>query len=339
MGERYNHLSLPERQQIARLRDAKVPATEIARRLGRHVSTVHRELYRNRVDEGDWLRGYFAIAAQQICDRRRRRLAKLWRRSAEALRGHIIRQLAEGWSPEQIAGVLRRDGGDDGYVCHETIYRFIYCKALRSERLFRFLPNRRVRRRSRYARKQRGSQIPFHNTYAARPPEIGERRSQGHWECDLLMFKKEFGQNNVTSLVERTSRYLFLIKNPSRHSTGVMEGVASRLELLPPPLRQTLTFDRGTEFSSYRQLKHRLGVESYFCKPQAPWQKGTVENTNGRIRRYLPGETDLASVSQDDLDALAQRLNSVPRKCLAYRTPHEVFLSGTGASAPAGALA
>ena len=331
MGTRYSHLSLSERHQIARLRDAKVPVAEIARRLDRHVATVHRELRRNCTDAGAWLRGYFAIAAQTICDVRRRRQAKLMKPTSNLLRAYIGQRMRDGWSPEQISGYLRRTGCLQDYACHETIYRYVYSDEGRSEGLPRLLPSRRVRRRKRFARRPRGAHIPFQNTFAARPPEISERISAGHWECDLLMFKKESGQHNVTTLVERTTRFVFLIRNPSRHSTGVIDGVASRLEPLPEPLRRTVTFDRGTEFAFYPRLKRRLGMESYFCKPQAPWQKGTVENTNGRIRRFLPGETDLGGVSQLDLDQLATTLNSIPRKCLNYRTPQEMFADRLGA--------
>ena len=330
MGSRYSHLSLSERHQIARLYDAKVSTLEISRRLGRHVATVHREIRRNRTDEGDWLRGYFAMAAQSVSDRRRRRKAKLFRYEASALRGHIIERLRQGWSPEQIAGFVRRTGCAADYVCPETIYRFVDSSLGRADGLYRLLPMRRVRRRRRTARRPRGAHIPFHNTIAARPPEIGDRTRAGHWECDLMMFNKLSGQQNVTTLVERTSRFVFLIKNPSRHSTGIMDGVISCLDPLPTRLRQTVTFDRGTEFAYYLRLKQRLGIESYFCKPQAPWQKGTVENTNGRIRRYLPSETVLAGVSQSDLDQLAERLNSTPRKCLNFFSPMEILKNQAG---------
>lgn len=331
MGTRYNHLSLVERHQIARLRDAKVPALEIAIRLSRHVSTIHRELRRNRTDAGAWLRGYFAIAAQAVSDHRRRRCSKMFNVRLNMLRAYIVQRLRDSWSPDQISGYLRRKGCGPGYVCPETIYRYVYSAAGRSDGLPGLLPTRRVRRRKRYARRPRGAHIPFQNTIAARPPEINARTSVGHWECDLLMFTKVSGQHNVTTLVERSSRFVFLIKNRSRHSTGVMDGVAARLEPLPGPLRQTITFDRGTEFAFYTRLKQRLGIESYFCKPQAPWQKGTVENTNGRIRRYLTGDTALASLSQTHFDQLASALNAVPRKCLNYRSPREVFESRFGA--------
>jgi IS30 family transposase len=183
----------------------------------------------------------------------------------------------------------------------------------------------RRRRRARYARRPRGLHIPPHNTIAQRPAHIGERQSYGHWECDLIAFRKEYGRHNITTLVERRSRYLIMIKNPSRSSTGIMAGLAERLEPFPPPMRQSITFDRGTEFAFFATLKRSLEIDSYFCKPQAPWQKGTVENTNGRLRRFLPSDTDIALVPPEKLLELSTRLNRIPRKCLGYRTPEDVL--------------
>jgi IS30 family transposase len=187
------------------------------------------------------------------------------------------------------------------------------------------LPRQRKARRRRYARKPRGLNIPLANTIAERPKEIGERNQFGHWEGDLIAFRKEFGKANLTSLVERRSRYIVLAHNPSRHSKGVMTGIEHHLGTLPQTLRQSITFDRGTEFAAFATLKQSLGVTSYFCKPSAPWQKGSVENSNGRIRRFLPLDTNIAALPDVDLVALTQRLNDTPRKCLGFRTPAEVL--------------
>jgi IS30 family transposase len=154
-----------------------------------------------------------------------------------------------------------------------------------------------------------------------------------------MMFRRELGQHNLTSLVERQSRYTFLTRNRDRNSAGVMSGMIEKLQALPAPARQSITFDRGTEFASYPWLKHKLGIDSYFCKPQAPWQKGTVENTNGRVRRFLSRDTDIAVLSEETLLDLCERLNETPRKCLGYRTPAEVLMSSldpglTGLSNP-----
>jgi IS30 family transposase len=167
--------------------------------------------------------------------------------------------------------------------------------------------------------------IPEENTIKRRPAEIEQRANFGHWECDLMGFRQEFGKHKLTTLVERSSRYLILANNPSRHSAGVMSRITHGLSPLPPACRQSITFDRGTEFASYMALSKQLSMQSYFCAPQAPWQKGTVENTNGRLRRFLPLDTDLARRTTEDLTALARRMNATPRKCLQFKTPAEVF--------------
>jgi len=323
MGSRYDHITLQERHQIARWRDAKVSVLVISEHLGRHPSTIHREIRRNWFDDGPWLRGYFAVAANERASTRRRRVGKL-HRDPELAR-FVTERLQETWSPEQIAGHLKSTRQLQAYACHETIYRYVYGPDGRAAELYKLLPRMRRRRRARYARRPRGLHIPPHNTIAQRPAHIGERQSYGHWECDLIAFRKEYGRHNITTLVERRSRYLIMIKNPSRSSTGIMAGLAERLEPFPPPMRQSITFDRGTEFAFFATLKRSLEIDSYFCKPQAPWQKGTVENTNGRLRRFLPSDTDIALVPPEKLLELSTRLNRIPRKCLGYRTPEDVL--------------
>jgi len=321
LGNRYNHLTLDDRRLIFRLLNAKVSVPKIAERLGRHRSTIHREIRRNWFDDGPWLRGYFAESAQSESGRRRMRGRKLYRDTE--LASYVVARLKDAWSPEQIAGRLQREAGGQRRICHETIYQFVYSD--RGHELCRLLPSRRRRRRKRYARQPRGLFIPFENTWAQRPAEVGERASFGHWECDLVMFRKDHGQRNVLSLVERRSRFAIFRLNPSRHSKPIMATLGQDLGALPPPARQTITFDRGTEFAGYPALKNELGIVSYFCAPKAPWQKGTVENTNGRLRRFLPLDADITSSTAADLETLALRMNATPRKCLGFQTPAEAF--------------
>jgi len=320
----YNHLSLADRETINRLRDAKVPVARIAVELGRHPATIYRELRRNFFyDDEAWFRGYFGRVAHRKAASRRLRGGKVMRNPA--LVAYIVDRLAQCWSPEQIAGHLRRDRGRGLRVCHETIYQFVYSSRGRELGLWNHLPRQRKVRRERYARKPRGLNIPPANTIAQRPRQIAERVEFGHWEGDLIAFRKDFGKANLTSLIERCSRYVVLARNPSRHSKGVMEGIERHLHTLPPALRQSITFDRGTEFAAFATLQIRLGMQSYFCKPSAPWQKGSVENSNGRIRRFLPLDTDISHLTDADLAALTDRLNRTPRKCLGFRTPAEVL--------------
>ncbi|MCZ4433100.1 IS30 family transposase, partial [Agrobacterium sp. SOY23] len=149
----------------------------------------------------------------------------------------------------------------------------------------------------------------------------------GHWEGDLIIFERPFGHANVTSLVERKSRYTVLIKNPNRHSRPIMDKIVLAFSSLPAFARQSFTFDRGTEFAAFRALEDGIGARSWFCDPSAPWQKGAVENANKRIRRFLPSNTDLSQMSQAMLNQLTHILNNQPRKCLNYRTPAEAFMA------------
>ncbi|WP_422125416.1 IS30 family transposase [Sphingobium arseniciresistens] len=320
----YQHLGLDERRDIYRLVATGRSVRQVAATLRRHPSTIYRELKRNcHLDEHPLFRGYFPTVAQTMASGRRVRGGKIARRPD--LAAYISDRLSAAWSPEQIAGYLRRDRGHRETVCHETIYQFVYGPDGRRQELWRHLPVARRSRRQRYARKPRGLHIPLANTISARPPEIGDRSSFGHWEGDLLIFRREHGKANLTSLVERRSRFTILARNPSRHSAGVMAGIQHHLHSMPPSLRQSITFDRGTEFAAFKTLQEKLDMTSYFCLPSAPWQKGSVENSNGRIRRFLPSETDIALLSDKEIQTVVDRLNRTPRKCLGYRTPQEVL--------------
>lgn len=324
MPRSYHHLALAEREKIMRMRDAKVPVSRMAVELGRHRATIYRELRRNYFyDDDAYFRGYFGRVAHSKAAARRVRGGKVARNPSLATR--IAQDLARCWSPEQISGRLRLEQSNPIAVSHETIYQYVYGSEGRRLGLWSQLPRQRKSRRRRYARKPRGLNIPLANTIAERPKAISDRAQFGHWEGDLIAFRQEFGKSNLTSLVERRSRFVVLARNPSKHSSGVMQGIERHLHPLPQALRQSITFDRGTEFAAFATLRTNLGMTSYFCKPSAPWQKGSVENSNGRIRRYLPLDTDISKLSEIDLAALTHRLNSTPRKCLGFRTPAEVF--------------
>jgi IS30 family transposase len=241
------------------------------------------------------------------------------------LRAHVVERLAAGWSPQQIAGRLKREAPDRRSVCHETIYRHVYGPEGREGGLYRHLWKARRRRGSRYGRKPRTASIPRERWIENRPAEIERRESFGHWEGDLLIFAKEHGKANVTSLLERKSRFTVLLPNDDRRSTAVLAGIAGALRPLPETARRTVTFDRGTEFAAYAALDRHLALASYFCDPHSPWQKGGVENLNGRVRRFLPRESPPEALAPADLRRLADRLNDTPRRCLGYRTPREVF--------------
>ena len=323
MARTYRHLDLDERRTLFRMVEARRPVGEIAARLGRHPSTIHRELGRNRFGDGDrGFCGYFPLNAQDLARRRRRRRRKLT--ADDALRARVVGRLRDGWSPRQIAGRLKQEQGRAS-VCHETIYRHVYGPEGREDGLYRHLPKARRRRGSRYGRKPRAASIPRERWIENRPAEVGTRESFGHWEGDLLIFGKEAGKANVTSLVERKSRFTFLLANEDKRSAAVIAGIGEALRPLPGDARRTITFDRGSEFAAYPRLAGELAVASYFCDPHSPWQKGSVENANGRVRRFLPRHCEPGALGRTRLRRLAERLNDTPRRCLGYRTPREAF--------------
>ena len=324
MGRCYVHLDLGERRKLAQWRAAKIPMKEIALRLGRPPCTLYREIRRNfyRDEEIPDLNGYHAVAAQTMSEKRRACHRKLVVHSA--LKAEVIGKLVTGWSPEQIAGRLRAEAAPIR-VSHETIYRYAYSRAGRAEQVYRHLPERRRQRRPRVARRRHGKRFPEALRVAHRPAIIGARGEFGHWEGDLVLFRQEFGQANITTLVERVSRYTVALRNGGRQSKPVMETMIAGLSPLPAPARRSITLDRGTEFTAWAHLHAGLGVDTWYCDPQAPWQKGTIENTNGRLRRYLPRKSDPTAITNRYLRSICDRLNATPRKCLDFRTPAEVF--------------
>ena len=316
MNKKYCHLSLDERRTIYKLLESNISKTEIAQRLGRHRSTVFREIRRNSFYLADDQRcnGYFHVNAQELAQKRRSKLRKLIR--YPELKAFVISKLQFPWSPDQIAGYLKRLGVDGFYVCRETIYEFIYSSEGRALKLYRYLRKSFKNRRKRISRKPRNLRgIPQKWSIHNRPDEVLNRHNFGHWEGDLMMFKREYGNSNLTTLVERKSRYTLLIKNQNRRSEVVIRKIRDKLTALPS----------GSEFVAWEMLEKHITLGSYYCDPRSPWQKGTNENTNGRIRQFLPSNTNLNEVSNLDLNSVAKRINNTPRKCLNYRTPHEVF--------------
>lgn len=324
MGRCYPHLNLDERRNLAKWLEAKMPVKEIADNLDRAPSTIYREIKRNyyRDEEIPELNGYHAVVAQDRYEERRAVHRKLIRHPE--IMAAVRSGFDAGWSPEQIAGRMRLER-HPMRVSHETIYRYAYSKDGRAEKFYQHLPRHRRNRRPRGMRKHHGRQFLDELAIKHRPDVIADRIQFGHWECDLVMFRKEFGKSNVTSLVERVSRFAVVLKNPDRQSKPVMEGLIDSLSPLPAEARRSITFDRGTEFSAWQHLKDGLGVEPWFCDPSSPWQKGTVENTNNRLRRYLPRKADPTAFTVRYLRSICDRLNATPRKCLGYQTPAEVF--------------
>ena len=324
MERTYSQIDLDERRKIEHWRHAGATVDVIAEKLGRHRSTIFRELARNRFEDREMpeLTGYFCVVANSRAKERRRRHRKLVRNPK--LQASIIDRIKHGWSPEQIAGRLAYERSSVR-VCHETIYRFAYSSDGQEMKLWRHLPECRARRRPRSARRRYGRRFSPELSILHRPDVVRDRKQLGHWECDLIQFRKKFGKANVTSLVERVSRFTIFLRNNDRQSKPIMDGLIDVLGPLPHLARRSITFDRGTEFTDWPYLQAGLGVQTWFCDPQSPWQKGTVENTNRRARKWLSRETDPLTIEANDLHEVCAHLNSTPRKCLGFRTPAEVF--------------
>jgi IS30 family transposase len=318
MGRSYEQLSLEDRCEIARLFANGTSIRQIAAALDRPPSTISRELKRNR---GAQL-GYKPSYAQQQTRARRWKGSRLERE--EGLRAAVMERLASGWSPEQIAGRLEREQGRK-VISYESIYRFIYAQLARTRdyRWRRYLPRGKSKRGYR-GRKGGGSQnfIEGRVSLAERPIEASDRSTCGHWEADLMMFAK-YGQA-VLTVHERKSRLLLAIRLASKAAHGVARHLVNLFGLMPEPLRQTVTFDNGTEFARHRAL-HSLAIATFFCDPYAPWQKGGIENAIGRMRRFIPRKTDLAMLSNRRFRKLIAAYNNTPRKCLDWLTPAEAF--------------
>jgi len=318
-------LTSAEREQISRGLAADLSIREIARGLERPASTVSREVARN-----GGRAHYRAVVADARAWRRAER-PKACRLALEPeLRALVTAKLQLEWSPEQIAGWLKRAYPEDArmHVSHETIYRTLYVQArgaLKKE-LFRHLRRRHPLRRSRRysAAGQPRGQIVDAVPIAARPATIEDRAVPGHWEGDLLAGGKN---THVATLVERQSRFVQLIKVPSKDTETVVRALTRHVRRLPEGLMASLTWDRGLEMAQHKRFTVATDVAVYFCDPQSPWQRGTNENTNGLLRQYLPKGTDLSTVTQAKLNAIARRLNTRPRKTLDFTTPAEKLAS------------
>jgi len=317
MGTRYRHLTLEDRCTIARLHADGQSIRKIAADLDCSPSTISRELKRN---SGNHV-GYKPAHADERAWARRWRGSRLTRQPD--LQKLVVDHLAMGWSPEQIAGRLAQEKGNMR-ISHESIYRFIYAQIARTQdyswRLY--LPRAKSKRgKGRRAFKSM-EHLKNRVSIEKRPLYIDKRRQYGHWETDLIMLSDK--KNNLLVAQERGSRYTFIAKQDSKFAQPTVDRLKAWLEPLPAPLRRSLTQDNGPEFFAHHQL-NPIGIKTYFCDPRSPWQKGGVENMNGRIRRYIPLKTKPDSFTDDEVQRLACRLNATPRKCLGFKTPAEVF--------------
>jgi len=312
----YRQITYAERYTLGALRQQGLSAAAIARALGRHRSTILREVRRNRkaIDGG-----YRPLLANWYAMGRRWRSRRNWRFSAAEFA--LVRTLLceHQWSPEQIAGRLRREGRLQ--ISHETIYRYIWADKRQGGQLHTHLRCARKQRRKRYRSYDSRGRVAGKRPITTRPAAVETRTQLGHWEADTMVGP---GRPCILSMVERKSGYVLIGKLRAR-TTEEVNRRATRLIRAQPHSVRTITADNGTEFHDFAAIEQATEARFYFATPHHAWERGTNENTNGLIRQYLPKRHSMARLTQHDCYRIAAKLNRRPRKRLAYRTPEECY--------------
>lgn len=315
----YRHITAKEREKISIWKAQKVSNRKIAKRLGKNLSTIKRELRRNRSK----LSGcYVAITAQALFDKRSLLSRKRHPLKNSVIYSYVLERLHRGWSPEQIAGRLKKENGKT-VICHETIYSFIYKTENQIKRLWEYLPRKQKRRQKQTGRSSQKVRIAQRVSIHERPVVIDQRNEFGHWEGDTIEGKRS-EKDGIHTEVERLSRF-FLAKRVDRIDSP--EGINAQKALfcqLPNIARISTTLDNGRENHLHFELWN-MGIKTYFADPYSSWQRGTNENSNGLLRRYFPKGSSFKDLSQEELNDIIGEINSRPRKCLEYNTSSEVF--------------
>lgn len=318
----HHHLTHEDRIRLATLLRAGFNRTEIAKELGKHRSTISRELskkgFPNKV-------GYSIKIAQEITDHRRLIANQRFRKIElnKRTENYIKRKLKQTWSPEQIAGRLKLENNNDAVVCHETIYQYIYDQGKELTCYLRYKKNKYRRRHGTKKRETERKLACNKRRISQRPEEANLRKEVGHWENDTVV-----GSNNsgaIATHADRKSGYYLADKIERNNASNFKEVTIKRFKRIPKRLRLTFTFDNGPETSDYELIERKLGTEIYFANPYHAWERPTNENTNGLLREFFPKGTRFDTVTQKDVDRAIRLINHRPRKRLGYLTPHEVF--------------
>lgn len=319
MHGRYRHVSRDERGKIMFMFRWGMSCSEIAVQLGRHRSTILREMRRN---VSPYNSCYADESAQIWADRRRARASRRGRLRDAAIRSYVEDKLKDSWSPELIAGRIRLDR-PGSKVSHETIYQYVYHLELpQRQEYVGCLARSHARRRHRGTGKaQRKSRIPNRIGIEQRPKNVTLRRQVGHWEGDSMVCSRN--TTVLYTLVERRTRLVQLVRVRGRDGKRTAAAITRRLGPLPRAARRTLTMDNGFEHSGHEAVTAALGIRCYFCDPYSAWQRGTNENRNGMVRRYFPKGTDFAKLTQAEIERVELAINTRPMKCLGYKTPLE----------------
>lgn len=316
-------LTLAEREEISRSVATGQSIRSVATRLGRAPSTISREIMRNGGQEC-----YRASQADQAAWDRGRRPKTCSLAENRSLAHIVASKLQLLWSPQQIAGWLKRTYPDDEtfQVSHETIYRslFIQARGVLKKELLQHLRRTRAMRRSRHHTQKSDDRRKIRDavSISERPATAEDRAVPGHWEGDLLCGNRS---SQIATIVERQTRYLMLVKVASKDAETFANALVKNARKLPQELYKSLTWDRGTEMAGHKRFTLATDIQVYFCDPRSPWQRGTNENTNGLLRQYFPKGIDISTYSQAKLNAVARKLNERPKKTLNYETPAQQF--------------
>lgn len=317
-----NELTFFERQKLEYLLRTSQSVRAISRVLRRSHTILSREIRRNGVTRLK----YRADAAQRLFEKRKHAKHKGKLEKYPQLKQYVVQKLQEDWSPQEIAGRLALgEGVPVGCVpiSHESIYHYIYERDGRYQGLYQHLRQGRPKRRKKYGRKHSGTRIPERTSIHTRPDYVNKRERYGDWESDSVIFSKQKTIISVQS--ERKSRLLRIHKVEDKTAGETLCALRATAESVPTELFHTITFDNGTEGVSHTEIRKEYGVDTYFCDPFASWQKGGVENANKLIRQYLPRQTNLQTLTHQDIYAIQEKLNNRPRKVLGYLTPNEVI--------------
>jgi IS30 family transposase len=311
----YNHLTKHERDQIAILHAQRQSYSKIALLLNRDKSTISREVGRNKYSDDKYLSSF----AQDKSDLRKHKAHKRERIKDPEIRKYVIEKIQLGWSPDIIAGRLKIDHHSLS-VCHETIYQYIYSE---NPILALFLPRKRVKRRPKSnPRKVKKCTIPNRTAISERSEVANNRIEFGHFESDSIVSRESKAALNV--ITERKSRYTFINILESKTAQESLDAIIKSLGEYAPYV-YSITYDNGTEFAYHDKINQVLCSKSYFCQPYHSWEKGSVENRNWFIRRFLPKKTDFSKIDKSNIIQIQDWINNRPMRCLEYKTPKEVF--------------
>jgi len=327
MGKRYRHISLEERDRIAEMKSLGHTVTEIAEALRRSKSTLSRELRRNATPA---YKVYLSHRAHERAVTRKQEAGSRPRLKNEQIVTYVRSKLEQGLSPELIAGRIGLEHSGLG-ISHEAIYQYIYHPKTagggflakgRGELIGHLVRGHRKRKTKGIGRRERKTKIPNRIPIEERPISVENRSRFGHWEGDSLVSRKSLAALN--SLVERKSRLLLLTRLERKSAELTADTVIRRLQEFPEKARRTLTLDNGTENAQHEAITDAIGMQCYFARPYASWQRGTNESVNGLVRRYFPKGTNFSKITDEQVAKVESLINNRPRKCLGYKTPLEV---------------